>query len=223
MGLPVRINATGGATISPTPVKCRGKDTATMNAQRKMMIAAALVLAGCGGGAASGPGPASPADDEGGGVPGARVSKVGSGSVSAVLGPAGGSLELSGGPRVEIPAGSLQGAEEFVLREAPKTTAFFNSEHERPIGPTFILSPDVQAQEGRMIRVSLPLAGFPEGWGDPSIAYEYVVGQMVGAEDAEHTKWDYEDAQLTGGRLVADLPGLPGERLQFVLTNLESQ
>lgn len=194
-----------------------------MNARLTMVIATGLALGACGGGSASAPGPASAAGEEGEGVPTARVTKVGSGSVSAVLGPPGGSLELSGGPRVEIPAGSIQGSEEYVLREAPKTTAFFNSEHERPIGPTFILSPDVQAAQGRMIRISIPLAGFPEGWGDPSIAYEYVVGQMVGAEDAEHTKWDYEDAHLTGGRLVAELPAIPGERLQFVLTNLESQ
>lgn len=195
-----------------------------MHTRLTLAMIAGLLFGGCGGGAASGPGPASPSTSgEGSGVPAARVSKVGSGNVSAVLGPQGGSLELSGGPKVEIPAGSIDGAVEYVLRQATKTTAFFNSEHERPIGPTFILSPGVEALQGRMIQVSIPLAGFPDGWGDPSIAYEYVVGEMVGAEDAEHTKWDYEDAHLTGGRLVADLPALPGERLQFVLTNLEAQ
>lgn len=194
-----------------------------MKLNAMMMMAAGLALAGCGGGSASAPGPASAANEEGQGVPTARVTEVGSGSVSAVFGPPGGSLELSGGPRVEVPAGSIEGAQEYVLRTAPKTTAFFNSEQERPIGPTFIFSPDVQAPEGRMIRISIPLAGFPDGWGKPSIAYEYIVGQMVGAEDAEHTKWDYEDAHLTGGRLVAELPAIPGERLQFVLTNLEAQ
>jgi hypothetical protein len=45
----------------------------------------------------------------------------------------------------------------------------------------------------------------------------------VGAEDSQHTRWQYENARLTGGRAVADLPAINGYRLQFVLTNLESQ
>ena len=187
-------------------------------------MAAATLLAGCGGAGTTRPGAASAGDtDEESGVPNTRVTKVGSDSVTALVGPPGGSLELSGGPRVESPSGAVEEAQEYVLSHAPKTTAFGNYEHERAVGPTFVLSPAIEAPEGSSITVSLPLAGMPDGWGDPSIAYEYVVGDMVGAEDAKHTRWDYESARLSGGRLVADLPGLPGERLQFVLTNLEAQ
>ena len=194
-----------------------------MKALATRVIATGLVLAGCGGASAAGPGASNANEGGGGGVPNTRANAVGTGSVSALIGPPGGSLELSGGPRVEIPAGAVQEALEYVLSTAPKTTAFFNQEHERPVGPTFSFAPDVQAPDGESIRVSLPLASFPDGWGDPSIAYEYVVGAMVGADEAEHTRWDYEDARLSGGRLVADLPGLPGDRLQFILTNLEAQ
>jgi hypothetical protein len=156
-------------------------------------------------------------------VPNSAVRKTGSGSVSVLVGPPGGTLELSAGPRIEIPPGAVDDGEEFVLKEAPKTTAFLNSEHEKPVGPAFIFSPGVEAPEGRAIEVSIPLASYPEGWGEVSIAYEYPVGAMVGAEDAEHTKWQYENAKLSGGRAVAKLPALNGYRLQFVLTNLEAQ
>jgi hypothetical protein len=156
-------------------------------------------------------------------VPNNAVHKTGGDTVSARIGPPGGTLELSRGPKVEIPPGAVDGGEDFVLKVAPKTTAFFNSEHERPVGPPFIFSPGVDAPEGRTIRVSIPLSSAPSGWGEPSIAYEYPEGAMVGAEDAEHTKWQYEDAKLSGGRAVAELPALNGYRLQFVLTNLEAQ
>jgi hypothetical protein len=156
-------------------------------------------------------------------VPNSAVRKTGSDSISALVGPPGGTLELSSGPRVEIPAGAIEGGREFVLQEAPRTTAFRNSEHEKPVGPPFIFSPGVEAPQGRSIDVSIPLASYPEGWGEVSIAYEYPVGAMVGAEDAEHTRWQYENAKLSGGRAVAQLPALNGYRLQFVLTNLEAQ
>jgi hypothetical protein len=173
------------------------------------------------------PGASSSSESTSGGdrasVPNSTVRKTGSGTVEALFGPPGGTLELSSGPRVEIPPGAVEDGQEFVLKEAPKTTAFFNSEHEKPVGPPFIFSPGVDAPEGRTIQVSIPLGSYPEGWGEVSIAYEYPVGAMVGAEDAEHTKWQYEDAKLSGGRAVAQLPALNGYRLQFVLTNLEAQ
>lgn len=153
----------------------------------------------------------------------APVHKSGSGTVSAIVGSGGGTLELSGGPRVVIPPGAVEGTQEFVLKEAPKTTAFLNSEHERPVGPTFIFAPGVEAPEGSSIKVALTVNNVPEGWGKPSIAYEYSVGEMVGAEDAEHTKWQYEDAELEGAKVEANLPALNGYRLQFVMTNLEAQ
>jgi hypothetical protein len=191
------------------------------------IVAAVLALLGCDN-ASSGkaPGAAAPGSSSssgGEGVPNSVVHKTGAGSVSARLGPPGGTLELSSGVKIEIPPGSVEGAQDFVLKEAPKTTAFFNEEHERPIGPVFILSPGVDAPEGRTIQVSIPLASYPKGWGDAAIGVETPAGAMVGADEAEHTKWAYENAKLSGGRITADLPSLNGYRLQFVLSNLEAQ
>lgn len=152
--------------------------------------------------------------------PSTPVKKSGSGSVSAKIGPGGGTLELSEGPRVVIPAGAVEGGQEFVLKVAPKTTAFLNKESERPLGPTFSFSPPLSSA----IEVSFPLASLPSGWGEPSIGYEIEAGAEVSyGEDSTRTKWQYERAKLTDGRVVANLSEATGLRLQFVLTNLEAQ
>lgn len=148
------------------------------------------------------------------------VSKHGSGTVEATLGKGGGTLELDEGPRVVVPAGEVDSATDFVLKIAPKTTAFFNKESERPLGPTFSFSPPIDAN----IEVSFPLSSLPSGWGEPSIAYEAAEGAEISyGEDSTRTRWKYERAQLSGGRVVAKLGQATGLRMQFVLTNLEAQ
>ena len=191
------------------------------NATRKWFVAAMLV--GCGGSSANAPAANTANEAKPDLAVSTRpVSKRGSGSVAATVGTGGGSLELSEGPRVEIPAGAVTETMDFVLKVAPKTTAFFNKESERPLGPTFSFSPNVEASGGA-IEVSFPLASLPEGWGEPSIAYEVSEGAIVGAEDSVRTRWQYERASLSAGRVVAQLPNLTGLRMQFVLTNLEAQ
>lgn len=193
-----------------------------------LALALAMGAAGCGGGGSS-PGASSSNEDysasQGGEAPAVvgAVHETGSDSVEATFGAAGGSLTLASGPKVEIPAGSFSEPTDIVLKEAPMTTAFFNEEAEKPVGPTFVISPGIEPPEGSSVRVSIPLASYPAGWGDIAIAYEYPVGNMVGAEDSQHTRWQYENARLSGGRAVADLPALNGYRLQFVLSNLEAQ
>jgi hypothetical protein len=201
-----------------------------MRASTRTGIVAALLLLGCDNGGGSSPGASaagssssSGGEGAGAGVPNSVVHATGSGKVSARIGPPGGSLELSSGAKVEIPPGAVEGGQDFVLTEAARTTAFFNEEHERPVGPTFIFSPGVDAPEGRAIRVSIPLAGYPKGWGDVAIGVEIPAGAMVGADEAEHTKWQYEEAKLQGGHAVAELPAVNGYRMQFVLSNLEAQ
>ena len=188
-------------------------------------VAVVVALLGCQKGPAKPAATAQEPSSEGGeqAAPKAAVHKQGGKSVTATIGSGGGSLELASGAKVEIPAGAIAGSQELVLEEAQSTTAFFNDEHERPIGPTFILSPAVGVPEGETVSVSIPLAAYPAGWGDGAIGFEYPVGNMVGGEDAEHTRWQYADADLVNGRLIAKLPGLNGYRLQFVLTNLEAQ
>ena len=201
------------------------------------IVAFAVVLLGLLGvpgckkdGGASEPGASSSSGDEGGdtegggrATPNSVVHKSGGKSVTALIGPPGGVLEISSGAKVEIPAGTLPDGDEITLADASGSTAFLNSEHERPVGPVFVIAPAMEATDGRKIRVSIPLGAYPEGWGDVQMGYEYPVGAMVGADDATHTKWQTEPAKLVGGRAVAEVPALPGFRLQFVLSNLESQ
>ena len=182
-----------------------------------------VLLAACGGGASTGGSEASSGDEEtASSGPSRPVNEKGSGSVAATIGSAGGSLELTEGPRVVIPSGATSSEMEYALQDAPLTTAFGNEEKEKPVGPTFVFSPGV-ASEGDPIEVSIPFGAMPKGWGEPALAYEYGVGNRVGAEDSQHTRWQYEDASYTGGRLVANVSELTGMRLQFVLTNLEVQ
>jgi hypothetical protein len=148
------------------------------------------------------------------------VSKHGSGKVQARFGSGGGTLELDEGPRVTVPAGEIEGGQVFVLELASKTSAFSNKESERALGPTFSFSPPLDAA----IEVSFPLSALPNGWGEPSIAYEAAEGEkIVYGEDSTRTRWQYERAQYSGGRVSAHLSGATGMRMQFVLTNLEAQ
>jgi hypothetical protein len=175
-------------------------------------------------GASSGSGEESEGSESAGpATPNSVVHKSGGKSVTALIGPPGGVLSIASGAKVEIPAGTLPEADEITLADASGSTAFLNSEHERPVGPVFVIAPAMEAPDGRKIRVSIPLAAYPQGWGDVQMGYEYPVGAMVGADDATHTKWQTEPAKLVGGRAVAEVPALPGFRLQFVLSNLESQ
>lgn len=199
----------------------------TPNLGRTLSALSLFWALGCGGASSNAPGARS-ADldtdsDEGRGAPNSIVNERGSGEVVARLGSPGGSLELSDGPRVEIPPGAVEGGVDFVLKTAPMTTAFLNKESERPLGPTFVFSPGVEAPSGRVITVSFPLASYPDGWGEVALAYEYPVGDRAYAEDSQHTKWQFEPGKLQGGRAVVQVPALNGMRLQFTLTNLEAQ
>lgn len=196
------------------------------NARWLLLSFGVLNSLGCGGSQAAAPA-ASTANEvkehESTGPTG-PVSKQGSGTVSAKLGSGGGTLELSEGPRVVIPAAAIEGGQEFVLKVAPKTTAFKNNESERALGPTFSFSPGLDAPDGATVDVSFPLASLPDGWGDPSIAYEVAHGDAISyGEDSTRTKWQYERAALVGGRVSAKLRQVQGLRMQFVLTNLEAQ
>jgi hypothetical protein len=198
--------------------------------KHRILIGVAAVLLGLLGCKSSGSPGASTTNESGassGGdqptTPTGAVHKSGGDKAQGTFGPAGGSLDISSGARVDIPPGTFQEATDVVLSTTQGTTAFFNEEREKPIGPTFQVSPGFNAPEGASIRVSIPLASYPEGWGDVALGYEYPEGAVVGGEDSEHTKWQYENAKLTGGRAVAELDAVAGYRFQFVLTNLEAQ
>jgi hypothetical protein len=189
-----------------------------------------IVVIGCGGSQAAAPGASTALGNEAkektertSSGPMNAVKKTGSTSVTATLGPGGGTLELTEGPRVVVPAGAVQGAQDFVLNLAPKTTAFANKESEKALGPTFSFAPPLDASDNGGIEVSFPLGSMPDGWGDPSIAYEAEEGAEIMGEDSTRTKWQYERAKYSGGRVTATLPQANGLRMAFTLTNLEAQ
>jgi hypothetical protein len=206
-----------------------GEDSMSDTKRTWTTLLLGLWLLGCGGGGAAEPDMAGASEategdeDSEAPAPNNVVRKTGSGSVEALLGAPGGSLELNDGPRVEIPPGAVEGSQEFVLKVAQKTTAFGNRESEKPVGPTFSIAPGIDAPEGRAVIVSIPTGAIPDGWGDPALGYEVEVGAIQHGEDSTRTKWQYETAKITGGRIVAELPGLTGLRMQFVLSNLEAQ
>jgi hypothetical protein len=199
--------------------------------KHRILIGVAAVLLGAWGCNKQSSSPGASTTNEGGEsseggdapMPTGAVHKSGGDKATATMGPAGGTLDIASGARVEIPPGTFSEATDVVITLSQGTTAFFNDEHEKPVGPTFEVSPAMQAPDGQSIRVSIPLASYPEGWGDASLGYEYPEGARVGAEDSEHTKWQYENAKLSGGRAVAEVSEVAGYRLQFVLTNLEAQ
>jgi hypothetical protein len=188
-----------------------------------------IVVMGCGGSQAAAPG-ASTANEaatakqaRSSSGPMNAVRKTGSGTVTATLGPGGGTLELTEGPRVVVPPGAVEGGQDFVLKLAPKTTAFANKESEKALGPTFSFAPPIDASANGGVEVSFPLGSMPDGWGDPSIAYEAEEGAEIMGEDSTRTKWQYERAKYSGGRVTATLPQANGLRMAFTLTNLEAQ
>jgi hypothetical protein len=204
-----------------------GREVVAMANRTNKWLLLSIWAVGCGGGAQ-----AAPAASTANQVKAAResagpinpVSKHGSRSVTATLGSGGGTLELDEGPRIVVPAGALKAGQDFVLELASKTTAFSNKESERALGPAFSFSPALDAPDGSMIEISFPLATVPQGYGEPSIAYEVQEGEAISyGEDSTRTRWEYERAALSGGRVVARLGAVNGLRLQFVLTNLEAQ
>jgi hypothetical protein len=197
-----------------------------MTSSHATWLLLSIVVFGCGGSQAAAPAAstANEVKERDPAGPQNAVSKQGSGTVTAKLGPGGGTLELSEGPRVIVPAGAVEGGQDFVLKVAPRTTAFKNHESERALGPTFSFSPAVDAPDGSTVEVSFPLDSAPAGWGDPSLAYEVAEGTEISyGEDSTRTKWQYERAKLSGGRVTAKLSETLGLRMQFVLTNLEAQ
>jgi hypothetical protein len=156
-------------------------------------------------------------------APTGPVNESGGDEVVARMGPPGGRLELGNGARIEIPPGSIQGAQNIVFKNAPRTTAFKDADvrGDKPVGPIVLVSPAVYAPEGKSIVVSIPMSGIPEGFSEKGLflAHEEVSEQQRQfAEDTTVTTWDYTPAKLVGGRAVAELPALSGMRLQFIIS-----
>ncbi|MBN1655811.1 MAG: hypothetical protein JXA30_18745 [Deltaproteobacteria bacterium] len=185
-------------------------------------VLGSIMLLGCGGGA----GESSGLDTTAQGAdiaPTGPVMKSGGTSVTALMGPAGGRLDLANGARVEIPAGAIQDAKEIVFKDAPRTTVFKDEDVQgnRPVGPIILVTPELYAPEGSYFVISIPFSSLPEGYDESSLllAYETPSSQQRNyAEDTTVTIWNYEQAAISGGRAVAKLGSLPGMRFQFILS-----
>jgi len=190
-------------------------------------IAALLVAFGCGGGSEeTRPDYMPPPGDgegSGGGGDGEPVHATGGSSATATIGAAGGSLAVSNGWRLEIPAGALGDTVTIALSAGSQTQAWNNRDYERPIGPAMQIQPALVAQPGQRLTVSAPLQPLPSGFTQENITLAYEVvdehqRELGGRGTNTQTRWDYANATVSGERMSAEVPGLGGFRLQFLVS-----
>jgi hypothetical protein len=150
----------------------------------------------------------------------ASANESGDRTVSARVGPPGGSLALSNGARLEIPPGALEDTVEITFSVAEPTRSFSNREDIRLIGPCVMALPAVQAAAGEHFKLTGPIPSIPDGFS----AEEVTLTVEVPAQDqremhqSTQTLWDFIPASASGGRAEAELEALPGFRFQFAVS-----
>lgn len=185
-------------------------------------VGCVALLSACGGSAASAPPPgAAPTAVVAPSERSHPVHKRGGQKLIVEVGKAGGTLELDNGARLEIPAGALDATVQITFSEGARTTAFSNREYERPVGPTLEIAPELDLRQP--VRVSIPAVRFPEGFGAEHLALGLeLLGEQRAVEmHGVQTRWDYFPASAQAGRAVAELPQVPGFRLQFIVSKSE--
>lgn len=141
---------------------------------------------------------------------------------SGRIGPAGGSLELANGFRVEIPEGSLEADVDFHLAGGAAANVFDAEEGETGVGPVLELTPFVAARSGSLFRISAPASRVPAGFEDSEVVLGMEEeGRTRAFADATVTRWQYHRASTDGSRFVADVAYFGGHRLQFGLSRNE--
>lgn len=173
-----------------------------------------MLLAACGG--ATRPAPA--AAVVGPPPPPTPVNARGDEEVVATIGPAGGSLELAAGWRIEIPEGALDAEVEVRFARGADAHVFDHEEGETEVGSVAELSPMVIPREGHLFRISAPTARVPAGFDEAEVVLgmeEETRGRAFA--DATATRWQYHRGSVEGGRYVANVAYLGGHRLQFGL------
>lgn len=152
----------------------------------------------------------------------APVHKRGEKKLIASVGPAGGTLSLDNGARLDIPAGALASEVEITLAEGAHTTAFSNRDYERPIGPVLEVAPALSLESPA--RISIPLGVLPEGFDEKDLTLGLeVVSRTQRAVPGQgvQTQWDYVEASAERDRATAKLDQVPGFRMQFVVSKSE--
>jgi hypothetical protein len=187
----------------------------------RTLLSLVVLLSACGSSSAKAP-PQSPqvarAPEPERSIP---VHRKGGAKLTAAIGSAGGTLELDNGARLEIPAGALESPVEITFAAGARTTAFSNKEHERPLGPTLEIAPELALSSPA--KVSVPALRLPEGFAETDLALglEQLGDQRAVEMQGTQTRWDYFPAASQAGRAVAELAAVPGYRLQFLVSKSE--
>lgn len=141
----------------------------------------------------------------------------GSDEATATVGSAGGTFSLSNGGRLEIPNGAISDPVDVRFAVGADGQAFGDRENQRPLGPMLAVEPQIVSQGG-MMRVSIPQQPIPNGWAEEDLAFamEEVHDEQRAIDTlGTVTRWQMYRARVEGGRLVAEVEGLPGHRVQF--------
>ena len=154
-------------------------------------------------------------------APVGRVHREGQGHVTALVGPAGGVLEISGGAKLEIPEGALTEPTEVTISISAETGAFANREDEQKVGPSLSVTPALASASSRSFVLTMPYVELPDGFhaADAAIAIESEMSEQRSQPGAAtRTRWDHANARAHDHLFTAELRELPGYRFQFVVS-----
>jgi len=134
-----------------------------------------------------------------------------------MVGRAGGTLSLTNGARLEIPAGALDELTEVTLSHGAEGQAFGDREAQRALGPMLNIEPPLYS-DGVAFVVSIPEQPIPNGWSTEDLAFA-----MEEVSDEQRaidvlgtvTRWQFYNTNVEGGRIRASTTGLHGHRVQF--------
>lgn len=174
-------------------------------------------LAACGGGSGSTANETTPVTTAPAPIPQAQHAR-GAREASATFTSLGGSLSLSNGARLEIPAGAFDQPTEVVFSVGADTQAFSNREDDRPIGPTLQIAPPLTPAVALVLSASF--AGTPSGFSaeHAAIAIEESDNQRALSMGGQQTRWQYGAATIEGNRVSAQLAQVEGLRIQFLVS-----
>ena len=142
----------------------------------------------------------------------------GANDVHGVIGPAGGSISLASGLRIEIPEGALREDVTFDAAVGRDASVWSREEGEVAGGQLYELRPVVVAEPGHTFRISATARAAPRDF----VPTRVVLGMEEerprrAFTDVIQTLWQSHPARHEGQRYVADVAYLGGHRLQFGL------
>ncbi len=188
--------------------------------KRRLMCAAAVatILVACGGSQAE--------STTGGGLaeaqappprPAGPVTASGDSEATAMVGRAGGTLSLTNGARLQIPAGALSEPTQVTLSHGAEGQAFGDREAQRALGPMLNIEPPLYS-DGPPFIVSIPEQPIPNGWSTEDLAFamEEISNEQRAIDVlGTVTRWQFYSTTVESGRIQVRTTGLQGNRMQF--------